>query len=67
MQEVAGDMLKEQTPRQLLVVRGKLYELLGNCVPPGLVLRTILTELLKKTDDELKVRTGAWDLSALSH
>ena len=42
------------TPRQ---VRGKLYELLANCIPPELILRQLLLELLKKLDDTLKV----WD------
>jgi replication factor C subunit 3/5 len=48
-------MLTEQTPKRLYQVRGKLYELLGNCIPPELILRTLLVELLKKLDDELKV------------
>ena len=54
-QEVAGDILREQTPKQLLAVRGKVYELLASCVPPELILRTLLVELLKKLDDEVKV------------
>eukprot|EP00878_Enallax_costatus_P040578 GHUV01046893.1.p1 GENE.GHUV01046893.1~~GHUV01046893.1.p1 ORF type:complete len:203 (+),score=67.71 GHUV01046893.1:853-1461(+) len=53
--EIANDMLTEQSPKRLYTVRGKLYELLGNCVPPELILRTLLVELLKKLDDELKV------------
>ncbi len=36
-------------------VRGKLYELLANCVPPELIMRQLLLELLKKMDDEIKV------------
>lgn len=48
-------MLTEQSPKRLYTVRGKLYELLGNCIPPELILRTLLVELLKKLDDELKV------------
>lgn len=55
VQEVANDMLTEQSPKRLYTVRGKLYELLGNCIPPELILRTLLVELLKKLDDELKV------------
>ena len=57
-QEIANDVLSEQSPRRLYLVRGKLYELLANCVPPELVLRTLLLELLKKLDDELKVGGG---------
>ncbi|KAF8072622.1 RFC3 [Scenedesmus sp. PABB004] len=53
--EIAQDMLSEQTPKKLYTVRGKLYELLGNCIPPELILRTLLVELLRKLDDELKV------------
>ena len=35
-------------------MRGKLYELLVNCVPPEIILRRLCLELLKKLDDELK-------------
>lgn len=54
--EIAHDMVSEQTPKRLLQVRGKLYELLGNCIPSELIMRTLVTELLKKLDDELKVQ-----------
>ena len=33
-QEIAADVLKEQSPKALLGARGKLYELLVNCIPP---------------------------------
>jgi len=56
VQEVAGDILEEQTPKRLFQVRGKLYELLGNCIPAELILRTLVVEVLKKLDDELKVQ-----------
>jgi hypothetical protein len=42
--------------RTPLQVRGKLYELLANCVPPELLMRTLALELLKRVDEELKVR-----------
>jgi hypothetical protein len=48
-------MMAEQTAKRLYQVRGKLYELLANCIPPELLLRSLLVELLKKLDDELKV------------
>jgi replication factor C subunit 3/5 len=41
-------------------VRGKLYELLANCIPPELVLKTLLLELLRKLDDELKLEAVHW-------
>jgi hypothetical protein len=52
--------MAEQSARRLYQVRGKLYELLANCIPPELLLRTLLVELLKKLDDELKVTGGPW-------
>jgi replication factor C subunit 3/5 len=55
LQEIANDMLQEQSPKRLYQVRGKLYELLGNCIPAELILRALLVELLRKLDDELKV------------
>lgn len=55
LQEISNDILTEQSPKRLYAVRGKLYELLANAIPPEIILRTLLTELLKKLDDELKV------------
>ncbi|GFR47878.1 hypothetical protein Agub_g9687 [Astrephomene gubernaculifera] len=55
--EVAANILDEQSPKQLYLVRGKLYELLANCIPPELILRTLTLELLKKMDDEIKLET----------
>ena len=54
VQEVAGDIVNEQTPKKLFAVRGKLYELLVNCLPPELILRRLALELISKMDDELK-------------
>lgn len=62
-QEVARDILGEQSAKRLYQVRGKLYELLANCIPPELLLRALLLELLKKLDDEVKA--GAVELAAL--
>lgn len=52
--EIAGDIVAEQSPKRLYLVRGKLYELLANCVPADLVLKTVCGELLRRCDDELK-------------
>ena len=58
-QEVAGDILREQSPKSLFVVRGKLYELLVNCIPPEVLLRRLAVELMRKLDDDLKHSTAA--------
>ena len=40
-------ILQEQTPKRLYEVRGKLYELLVNCLPPELILRKLTLELFR--------------------
>lgn len=54
VKEIAGDVMREQTPKQLYLVRGKMYELLVNCIPPEAVFKRLCMELLPKLDDELK-------------
>lgn len=56
--EIAGDILREQTAKGLFVVRGKLYELIVNCIPPEIILRQLSKELMRKVDDELKRSTA---------
>ena len=62
LQEIASDILAEQSPKRLYLVRGKYYELLTNCIPPELILKRLLLELVKRLDDELK--HSATDLAA---
>ena len=45
---LADEVLSEQSPRQLLKVRGKLYELLSNCIPPDLIMRSLTQALNRK-------------------
>eukprot|EP00906_Rhabdomonas_costata_P034650 RCo048735 len=49
-------ILAEQSPRQVLEVRGKMYELLASCIPPEVVLRKLLDCLLSSA--ELKRNPG---------
>ncbi|PPD90823.1 hypothetical protein GOBAR_DD12244 [Gossypium barbadense] len=65
--EIATDIMKEQSPKRFLPsalklfqVRGKVYELLINCIPPEIVLKRLLHELLKKLDAELKHEVCHW-------
>ena len=37
LKQTAQSILQEQTPRKLLEVRGRLYELLTHCIPPDLI------------------------------
>lgn len=58
--QIASDIVNEQTPRRLFQVRGKLYELLVNCIPPDVILKRLLAELMKKLDSELKHEVAHW-------
>lgn len=58
--EIASDIMKEQSPKSLFQVRGKLYELLINCIPPDIILKRLLFELLKRLDAELKHEVCHW-------
>jgi replication factor C subunit 3/5 len=52
--QIANEALAEQSPKRLLQIRGRLYELLVNCVPPETILRRLTRELNKRLDAELK-------------
>ncbi|KAG6737560.1 hypothetical protein POTOM_059088 [Populus tomentosa] len=58
--EICSDIMREQSPKRLFQVRGKLYELLINCIPPEIILKKLLSELLKKLDEELKHEVCHW-------
>ena len=57
---VAKLIIQEQTPDRLLLVRSKLYELLTNCIPPEVVLRTLVAVLLRRVDDQIKTEIVHW-------
>lgn len=58
--EIANDIISEQSPRRLFQVRGKVYELLVNCIPPEVVLKRLMLELVKKLDAEVKHEVCHW-------
>ena len=49
--------MNEQTPKRLLAVREKLYELLANCIPADMILSKLTSEIVKQVDDEMKIKT----------
>ena len=51
---IAADILKEQTPACLLKVRGKLYELLTNCIPADVIIKTLEKALSTNLDDSVR-------------
>lgn len=57
---IARDLQEEQSPGRLLVVRGKLYELLGHCIPGDVILQRLVSELLRRLDASLQHELVSW-------
>lgn len=57
---LAQKILHDQSPQQILAVRSGLYELITHCLPPSLILKTLLFELLKGVDDTVKGELVKW-------
>lgn len=60
--QIADDILAERSPRQILLVRGKLYDLLTHCIPPSTVIKTLCWKLVEKVpgDEGLKMAMVRW-------
>lgn len=57
---IATDIIRDQSPQKLLACREQLYELLAKCIPADVILKTLLKELTKNIDDELKPEVFKW-------
>jgi replication factor C subunit 3/5 len=57
---LAVEITREQTPQRLAASREKLYELLVNCIPADMILKTLVRELIKNLDDGLKQEVMEW-------
>lgn len=49
-------IIAEQSPKKLLEVRSRLYDLLTHCIPCDLIFKGLLQELVKNCDLELKTQ-----------
>lgn len=59
--DLARSITSEQSPQVLIVARGKLYELLTNCIPADVILTTLARELTSFLADEgLKHDVAYW-------
>ncbi|XP_076053927.1 replication factor C subunit RfC38 [Oratosquilla oratoria] len=54
LQETARKIVEQQSPNRLLEVRTNIYELLTHCIPPDVIFKGLLKELVKNCDGELK-------------
>jgi len=50
---IATAMLQEQTPRKLLEVRNKLYDLLSLCIPADAILKRLTKELMNRSPESI--------------
>ncbi|CAM9398825.1 unnamed protein product [Scytosiphon promiscuus] len=58
--QLARELCLEQSPRRLLDAREKLYELLTNCIPADVILKTLTRELVKNLDSCLWAEVFKW-------
>uniref|UniRef100_A0A0B6ZAQ3 Replication factor C subunit 3 n=1 Tax=Arion vulgaris TaxID=1028688 RepID=A0A0B6ZAQ3_9EUPU len=54
LRETATMIAQQQSPKRLLEVRGRLYELLTHCIPADVIMKGLLKELLSVCDGQLK-------------
>merc|ERR1712118_371553 len=54
IQEIANDVFLKQTPKQLHLVRGKLYDILKNSIPTEIIIRQLLQIILPKFNGQYK-------------
>ncbi|KAM3175612.1 hypothetical protein ACTXT7_008161 [Hymenolepis weldensis] len=52
--ETASSILGEQSPKRVMEVRSRLYELLAHCIPPDVIFRGLLDNLLSSCDSTLR-------------
>ena len=60
IKQLAVEITREQSPQRLMAAREKLYELLVNCIPASVILKTLVNELLVNLDDSLKPQVLEW-------
>ncbi|TNN51220.1 Replication factor C subunit 3 [Liparis tanakae] len=58
LRETANAIVSQQTPQRLLEVRARLYELLTHCIPPDVIMKGLVTELLSNCDGQLKTEVA---------
>lgn len=57
LRETANQIMLEQTPAKLEKVRERLYELLSQGVPPDMIFKGLVENLVKNCDMSLKAKT----------
>ena len=52
VKQTAMKVIEEQSPKRLLEIRSRLYELLAHCIPPEIIFKTLADELVKQPPEE---------------
>ena len=58
--QLADAIVQEQSTKRLHLVRGKLFELLANCIPANIIFETLSKQLMRKMDNNLKHEIAHW-------
>lgn len=58
---IAQEIIQEQSPRQLYVIRGKLQSLMIHDVPPDFIYKFLVTELTNRVDEPLRAGVAQLD------
>ncbi|XP_061105312.1 replication factor C subunit 3 [Conger conger] len=58
LKETANAIVSQQSPQRLLEVRARLYELLTHCIPPEIIIKGLVAELLSNCDGHLKAEVA---------
>lgn len=54
VKQTADFILMEQSPKQLLEVRARVYELMAHVIPADVIMKYLLEELIKSCDGAMK-------------
>ncbi|PVV04624.1 hypothetical protein BB560_000875 [Smittium megazygosporum] len=52
--DLAKSLLNAQSPTVVMNARKTLYDLLTHCIPPSMILKSLVSSLLDKVDDDIK-------------
>eukprot|EP01127_Copromyxa_protea_P023413 TRINITY_DN8740_c0_g1_i1.p1 TRINITY_DN8740_c0_g1~~TRINITY_DN8740_c0_g1_i1.p1 ORF type:complete len:357 (+),score=61.36 TRINITY_DN8740_c0_g1_i1:13-1083(+) len=58
--QIGTMMITEQTPKQLLAIRNKFYELLVHCIPPQEIIKKLALCLVENLDISIKYEVVYW-------
>ena len=59
MTETAFQIVQDQSPMKLMEIRERLYELLCHCIPPDVIFKGLLKEMVRNCDNQLKAEVCA--------